>query len=771
MAGNEENFRKLMDQGSSAAWEQKWDDAAHFYQQALEEMPDNPQALTNLGLALFEMQDFKSALTYYQKTAALNPSDPVPVEKIANIHERLGHLPEAAQSYMQSAELFLKTRDVDKTIDNWLQAISIQPENLMARTRLASIYDKMGRKADAVIEYLAVASLMQQAGDVTKAYQVVEYVLKIMPEYAEAKQALNLLKNNQPLPKPPRPHGGTAAMRMAEVKHLDAPKITTALKQDPISEARQRALVKLAALLFEANEEAHANGQIARRGITTLTRGTGGLSPEVAERARIQLHLNQAIEAQTQGNLTVAAEELERAVEIGLSRAEAFFDLGLLLCDTDEQKTMRYLQQSVNHPDFALGSYLLMGKVMLNTGRFSEAAIAYLHALSLADVELAGEEHADELRQLYETIFEAQSNEKDEAVLRKLCETISNQLMRADWRDYLTKARQELPQQSEGSPLMPLAEMLLETSGSQVVEALAQIRQLAGMKKYRSAMEEAFTALPFAPTYLPLHTQMGELLISEGRTTEAVEKFLITSQLYSLRGEAAQAVRLLNRVTQMAPMDLSIRSRLIELLTSQGRTDEALEQYVGLADIYYHLAELDMARQTYMAGLNLAQQSKANRKWMVQILNKLADIDSQRLDWRNALRMYEQLRTLVPEDAGPHTHLVDLNLRLGQTSNAMAELDGYLTLLDNSGQSAKCIEFLKSLLEDRPKQVEFLQRLAEVYTRGNQNNLAIETLDAMADSLMLGGNKPAAIEAIKKIIALNPPNAKDYQAALATISK
>jgi tetratricopeptide (TPR) repeat protein len=343
--------------------------------------------------------------------------------------------------------------------------------------------------------------------------------------------------------------------------------------------------------------------------------------------------------------------------------------------------------------------------------------------------------------------------------------------MRADWRDYLTKAREELPQQAEGSPLMPLAEMLLETSGSQVVEALAQIRQLAGTKKYRSAMEEAFTALPFAPTYLPLHTQIGELLIAEGRTTEAVEKFLITSQLYSLRGEAAQAVRLLNRVTQMAPMDLSVRSRLIELLTSQGRNDEALQQFIELADIYYHLAELDMARQTYLAGLNLAQQSKANRKWMIQILSKLADIDSQRLDWRSALRVYEQLRTLVPEDPGPHTHLVDLNLRLGQTANAMAELDGYLTLMDNSGQSAKCIDFLKSLLEDRPKQVEFLQRLADIYIRTSQNKPAVETLDALADALMLGGNKAGAIEAIKRIISLNPPNARDYQAALATISK
>ena len=76
------------------------------------------------------------------------------------------------------------------------------------------------------------------------------------------------------------------------------------------------------------------------------------------------------------------------------------------------------------------------------------------------------------------------------------------------------------------------------------------------------------------------------LLIKEGRVQDAVEKFMLVAQLYSLRGDASAAIRLLSRVTQMAPMDLSIRGRLIELLTAQGRVDEAIQQYIDLAEIY-----------------------------------------------------------------------------------------------------------------------------------------------------------------------------------------
>jgi cytochrome c-type biogenesis protein CcmH/NrfG len=58
MTINQDAFQKAMNLGHSAAWDQMWDQAARYYRQALDLMPDNPKALTSLGLALFEMQFF-----------------------------------------------------------------------------------------------------------------------------------------------------------------------------------------------------------------------------------------------------------------------------------------------------------------------------------------------------------------------------------------------------------------------------------------------------------------------------------------------------------------------------------------------------------------------------------------------------------------------------------------------------------------------------------------------------------------------------------------
>ena len=85
-------FQQAMNQGHSAAWDQLWDRAAGFYRQALDEFPDNPQALTSLGLALIELQEYDEALRCYQKAAKGLPDDPLPLEKIAQLCERMGNL-------------------------------------------------------------------------------------------------------------------------------------------------------------------------------------------------------------------------------------------------------------------------------------------------------------------------------------------------------------------------------------------------------------------------------------------------------------------------------------------------------------------------------------------------------------------------------------------------------------------------------------------------------------------------------------------------------
>jgi len=767
MSGNQEAFQKAMNQGNSSAWDQAWEQASRYYRLALEEFPDNVQALTNLGLALLEMREYNDALQYYQKAAKLAPEDPVPVDKMARIFERQGRVDLAVRASIQAAELFLRARDVEKAIQNWNQVLSMQPENIPARSRLATVYEKTGRKAEAVTQYLAMASILQSAGDRAKAAQLVQYALQLMPDSVDANAAQSLLQSNLPLPKPPRPRGGTGPMRMAEVRQLQAPVEETAPPTpDPITEAKQNALVEIAALLFEQEDDPPISGSIGRRGISSLTRGTGGLTMGQNDRSKVLLHLSQVIDSQSHGQDAQAAEELERAVNTGLNKAAALFDLGLLLVERDPQKALRYLQMAIKHPTYALACNLLIGSIHESNQNYREAAIAYLQALRLADAAAIDSKLADEVSQLYEPIIDAQNRETDEENFKKICRAVAEQVVRPDWKRYLQTARQQLPIQHEGNPPLPLAEMLLESHSGQVVESLANVRRLAAKGKLSSAMEEAFHALQYAPTYLPLHIQIGELLAQEGRLPEAVQKFILVAQLYSLRGETTQAIRLLERVLQLAPMDLNVRNQLIELLTAQGRVDEAIQQYIDLASIYYSLAELTLARETYVAALRLAQESNTSREWPVKILTQIADIDMQRIDLRQAYRIFEQLRTLEPENSEHRRHLIDLSFRTGQDSVATTELDGYLAVMENAGKRAEAIQFVSDLINEYPERLELRKRLADMYVRSGEIEKAVVELDNLADMLMSRGNRAAAIAIVQAVISLNPPNVQEYRTVL-----
>ena len=318
---------------------------------------------------------------------------------------------------------------------------------------------------------------------------------------------------------------------------------------------------------------------------------------------------------------------------------------------------------------------------------------------------------------------------------------------------------------------MPIAEVLLQAQSSQVLESINRVHQLARAGFLRPAMAEAFDAVQHAPTYLPLHTLIGDLLIQEGRPQEAIVKFGVVAHAYGVRGEVAQATKLLRRVIQLAPMDLSARTRLIDQLVARGMVDDAINEYLELADIYYRLAELDMARKTYTTALRVVQQSNADRAWNVHILQRMADIDMQRLNWKQALRVFEQIRTLRPDDASVRKNLVDLNLRMGQEQQAMTELEGYITYLESKRQNAQIVQFLEELVAEHEDQHLLRRALAEQLHRAGRTPDAVAQLDLLGETFLNTGKKREATEVIQKIILMNPANVEDYRALLAQIQQ
>jgi len=766
MSGRQDIFQKAMSQGHSAAWDQQWEKAVEAYQRALAEFPDSPQALTSLGLALVQLQRYDEALKAYQQATRAAPEDPVPWERVGQLQERLGELQKAVQAYWKAGDLYVKSGDTGKAIENWKRITILDPEHIGAHTNLALVYEKLGRPAEAATAYLAAASLLQHGGNLEKARAMLGNAQRLMPNSSEVRQALMLMQSGRPLPKPQRPKGGTAPLLMAQVRRSSAA-VPTERQQDPIAEARRKAITRLAEILFEFSEEGEEQAAAGRRGMQAIVKGTGPLSLQTGEKTKILLHLSQAIEAQTSGQDAQAVEEMEHALAAGFKDSALYFDLGLLYFQRERlESALRYLQHAVHHPDYAMPARLIMGEILHKMKRLPEAVVEYMEAMKIADSSVIAPEQAAELRQLYEPLIEAQSQQNDPEAQSRLCQAIHDLLMRPNWRAELVQARQQLPQPPAGAPPLPLAEMLTQAQSSQVVEAITQVNQLVQAGHLRSAMELAFDAIEYAPTYLPLHTLIGEILIRQGRMQDALNKFEVVAHSYSVRGEANQAVNLLRRVVQLAPMDLAARTRLIDQLLARGQIDEALAEYLELAETYYRLAELDLARKTYATALRQAQQSNNNRSWSLQILRRMADIDVQRLDWRQALRVYEQIRTLQPDDLDSRKQIIELNLRLNQMAQAEAELDNYLNYLEGLGRRAEAIDLLESLVEDNPSQPMLRSHLAEEYRRTGRVQDAIEQLDALGELLLDAGDKAGAIRALQTIIALNPPNVADFKAAL-----
>ena len=763
MPGREDVFQKAMNEGHSAAWDQEWDKAVGAYRRALQEFPDQTKALSSLGLALYQKGDIEEALQIYANVAKLSADDPVPLEKIAQLSERLGNLKNAMDAALRAGDLFLKQRDTDKALENWTRVTNLDPEHAIARSRLAQVHEKLGHAQQAITEYLALASIIQRAGNAEKSLEMVNKAQSLLPNSPEVKQAQTLLKTGQLLPKPIRGKGGTGPIRMAQVKELQKPaKVTSGL--DPIAEARQKALTTLAELLFEYSDDSPDAQE--RRGLSAIMKGTGGLSMQQAEQTKVILHLGQAIDAQSKGRDTQAAEEMEHALEAGFKHSSLYFMLGLLRYNGERlESAQRFLQNSVKHNDYALGTRLLLGQMAAKKSDFKEAALEYLEALKYADSVTTRGDEGDDIRQQYEPIIESYQSKDDETEFRKICDIISGLLLRADWREQLHKTREQMPKQ-EGGYAAPLADVILQAQSSTILESMNRINQLARMGSIRSAMDEAYDAVQHAPTYLPLHILMGDLLVQEGHTAEAITKFSVVAHSYSARGEVQQATKLLKRVIQLSPMDLNSRKRLIDQLIARGQTDDAIQEYLELAGIYYRLAELDMARKTYTSALRMVQQGNANREWNTHILQRMADIDMQRLDWKQALRVYEQIRTLDPDNDMARKQLIDLNLRMAQPDKSLSELDNYVTHLEGQGKNELAITFTNELVKEHDDQPVLKRALAAQLQRNGRMDEAIPILDALGESLMESGDRQGAMEVINQIVLMNPPNVGEYRKLL-----
>ncbi len=773
MTGRQDLFDESMRLGHSAAWDMQWARAIEFYRKALAEFPDHPTALTSLALALLETGELKESLATYRRAAQASPGDPIPIEKMADLHERFGQLKEAIELRDKASDLYIRQRDVEKALDNWNHIARIQPENLATRSRLALTYERLGRPKEAVAEYLAVASVLQKLGRTERAIESAQRALTLIPGQPDAASALRVLREGKPLPRPVQPRGATAPLRMAQVKEFIKAEATApgdeagdapAEAADPEVSAQRQALTILAGMLFD--EPNDSTGQLSTPGMSVLTKGEKGADGKPTGRPQAYRYLGQAIDQQTHGHTMQAAKDLARAIDSGLDHPAAHYNLGLLYRELgDEEGARKHLMAALGHPELALGANLALGRMARLKGDLPEASRFLLQALRKADSLSVDESQSSQLNQLYDTI-QASQNVGDTAALSQIVENTLSFLSGPEWLKRLRQARQQLTGQRHGTSVVPIAEMLAVGGTDRVIQAMTRIDELTARGLLASAMEEAMLALQSAPTYLALHQRMAEIMLKGGKVQAAIEKLRVIAETYIIRGDGAQAVEIYSTILTQSPVDIPTRLRLIDLLSQQDRLDQALHEYMELSELYKQMAEIDEARKTLAEALRLAQRSTVDRRRSVEILHLMGDIDLSRLDWRRSLRVYEQLRTIEPSDDKARRNVIDLNLRLGQEEQAAKELDSYLELLVQAGRNQEALDLLEEMAREHPGKQALHTRLADAYRAAGRKMDAIAQYDALGEIQLDAGQAEAAARTIQTILSMDPPDSEGYRELL-----
>lgn len=743
MAKNRALYEDALGRGHSYSWDQNWSEAIEAFKSAIQVVDDEPAPYAGLGMAHFEMNNLVKALENYKMAAHYSKGDIIYLKQVAEVQEKLNQTKDASQTYLSMGEILLRQKKVEEAVVNWMRAVRLDPELIPAHQRLGAIYQRQGQTQNAIREFLLVAHIFQKRGEIQQAIETCQGALKLDPRNAEILTALELLQQGEEI--------------TVDVSDEKPPPISTAEGEEgeaelvadissPVQDAQRMALEQLAEELFEEEEESPA-----RQGMRKLERDA---------------LISQALDYQTRGMINEAISIYERVIKGGVSSSAAHFNLGLLYQDKLRfEDAIREFQIAVQDSEYRLGSHFALGESYRARGRIDKAVEHFINVLKIVDLKTVKHEQADRLIELYEHLADGLRTKGEPEQATNFANALVEFLSHKGWEDKVREARSRLDALSSGGRTMILGDIL--TAGSaQVLESLYLSQEYAKRQKYNSAIEETYRAIQLSPDYLPAHLQLAELLALQDLSSIAVTKFVTIGDTYRSRGDTNGTISAYERALEFAPLDLSIRARLIDILKRHGLIDRSLEHYLAMGEAYYQLAQVDKARETYQEALKLAPRGSADKKWRLKLMRLIADIDMQRFEWRRALGAYRELRAAEPNDERLAITLIDLYYRVGQGESALRELDRYLIQLVKSGRGAKVPGILEDMVDRRPGDAGLVNRLVRLYMQQKSSQKAVQILDKLGEEQLNAGETQEAIKTIETILKLKPPNAISYRQLL-----
>ena len=126
------------------------------------------------------------AIAMYKKLTKLGAATPDALVRLGDLYSQQGLYSDARAQYMAVADQYLKNNDKENAAGILKKMLDLDPENAAMQTKVADLYQKLGRNQEALDIYFHSAQALFQRGSAAEAEEALRHVLKIDPKHEPA---------------------------------------------------------------------------------------------------------------------------------------------------------------------------------------------------------------------------------------------------------------------------------------------------------------------------------------------------------------------------------------------------------------------------------------------------------------------------------------------------------------------------------------------------------------------------------------------------------
>ena len=280
---------------------------------------------------------------------------------------------------------------------------------------------------------------------------------------------------------------------------------------------------------------------------------------------------------------------------------------------------------------------------------------------------------------------------------------------------------------------------------------------------------------------------LAELQVIQGLLMEAKVQYQALVELYAKSGHKRQATEVFKKLAEIDPSDLKVRYKFAEFLEREGKVEEAVAEYVGIADEFINKGLVAEAIQIMEKGLRIDNASRLWRTKLaqaailqghhdkaiqlleevreqhprdVELLSRLGEAYMGAGRAAEAETLFGRLTELEPDNADHASRLAELAIAQGNCDRA---LEIFVPAVDNlvaKKEGEKAVAHLQKILNRDPHHIKTLLKLVEVQTVLKQDAGRTGAYDKLCEAYSEQGDYKKAVRVAEQIIELEPENSQ-----------